>query len=240
MAEHGLQILTIVRVLDDMSNRIFKDQLHEQFARIGKALSSPKRLEILDLLAQSEKTVEVIAEQTALTMKNASAHLRALRGARLVETRKDGTFVFYRLASDRVFRLLREVQGLAQERLTEVDHVARLYFEHRDELEPIDAAELRRRIREEEVTILDVRPPDEYLAGHIKGAISIPIEELERRVRELPTEREVVAYCRGPYCVYAVEAVGTLRQSGIRAVRMEEGLPDWKALGYPVEVGPRA
>jgi rhodanese-related sulfurtransferase/DNA-binding CsgD family transcriptional regulator len=220
-----------------MTSRAFKDQLHEQFARIGKALSSPKRLEVLDLLAQGEKPVEAIAEQAALTVKNASAHLRELRNARLVETRREGTYVFYRLAGERVFQVLREIQALARERLTEVDHVARLYLGHRDELEPCDAEELRRRMREGEVTILDVRPEDEYRAGHIPGALSIPPQELERRLADLPRDREIVAYCRGPYCVYAAEAVEALRKAGLRARRMEEGLPDWKARGFPVETG---
>jgi rhodanese-related sulfurtransferase/DNA-binding CsgD family transcriptional regulator len=221
-------------------SREFKDQLNEQFARIGKALASPRRLEILDLLAQGEKPVEVIAEQSALTIKNASAHLRELRNARLVETRKEGTYVFYRLAGKRVFQVLREIQTLARERLAEVDQVARLYLEHRDELEPCDAEELRRRMKDGEVTILDVRPEDEYRAGHIPGAISIPAQELERRMADLPRDREVIAYCRGPYCVYAVEAVESLRKAGLRARRMEEGLPDWKARGLPVEAGASA
>jgi rhodanese-related sulfurtransferase len=217
--------------------REFKNQLHEQFARIGKAFSSPRRLEILDLLAQGEKPVEAIAEQTALSIKNASAHLRELRSARLVETRREGTYVFYRLAGDRVFRVLRQIQGLARERLAEVDDVARLYIEHRDELEPCDAEELRRRMRAGEVTVVDVRPEDEYRSGHLEGAISIPVQELERRIAELPRTREVIAYCRGPYCVYAAESVETLRNAGYRVRRMAEGLPDWKARGFPVETG---
>jgi rhodanese-related sulfurtransferase len=218
-------------------SREFKDQLHEQFARIGKAFSSPRRTEILDLLAQGEKTVETIAEQTALTVKNASAHLRELRSARLVETRKEGTYVFYRLAGDRVFRVLREMQALARDRLAEVEHVARLYFERRDELEPCSAEDLRRRMRNGEVTILDVRPEDEYRAAHLQGAISMPVQELERRIAELPRTREIIAYCRGPWCVYAADAVETLRKAGYQARRMGEGLPDWKARGFPVETG---
>jgi rhodanese-related sulfurtransferase len=218
-------------------SREFKDQLHEQFARIGKAFSSPRRLEILDLLAQGENPVEVIAEQTALTIKNASAHLRELRNARLVETRKEGTYVYYRLAGDRVFKVLREIQALARDRLAEVDNVARLYLENRGALEPCGAEELRRRMRDGEVTIVDVRPEGEYRAAHLRGAISIPVQELERRIAELPRTQEVIAYCRGPWCVYAAEAVETLRKAGFRARRMEEGLPDWKARGFPVETG---
>lgn len=220
-----------------MKPRSFKDEIHEHFARIGKALSSPKRLEILDLLAQGEKPVEVIAQQTALSIKNASAHLRGLRSARLVETRKEGTYVYYRLAGERVFDVLREIQGLARERLAEVDQIARTFFEERDNLEPIDAEELRRRMQEGSVTVLDVRPGDEFRAGHIAGAISVPVRDLDRRIAELQRGREVVAYCRGPYCVYAAEAVEALRKAGYRARRMEDGFPDWKARGLPVSIG---
>lgn len=223
-----------------MEARHFKEQLHEQFARVAGALSSPKRLEILDLLAQGEKPVEAIADQTALTVKNASAHLRALRGARLVETRREGTYVFYRLAGYRVFEVLRAIQTLARERLTEVDHVAGAYLRARDAMEPIDAEELLRRIREGAATVLDIRPEDEYRAGHIAGAISVPPGEIQRRIAGLPRDREIVAYCRGPYCVYAAEAVEALREAGFRARRMEEGLPDWRARGFPVEAGPSA
>jgi rhodanese-related sulfurtransferase len=216
---------------------MLKEQVYTQFARIGKSLSSPARIEILDLLAQGEKTVEAIAKQTRLGLKNASAHLRELRAACLVETRKEGTYVFYRLASESVFRLLREFQGLARERIAEIDRVSRLYFDARDELEPVLPHELLRRLGSGEVTLLDVRPQDEYRAGHIPGAISIPPESVNRRIEDLPKDRDVVAYCRGPYCVYAASAVEALRRAGFRARRMEAGVPDWRALGYPVETG---
>lgn len=223
-----------------MDKRVLKDQLYDQFARIGKAVASPKRLEILDLLSQSEKTVEMIAEQAALTVKNASAHLRELRHARLVETRKEPPYVYYRLADEAVLRLVRELQLLARLRLAEVERTARLYLDRRDEMEPIGAQELRRRIEAGDVTVLDVRPADEYRAGHIPGAISIPVEELARRLADLPRDREVVAYCRGPYCVFAVQAVEVLRREGFRARRMEAGLPDWRLAGHRVAVGERA
>lgn len=211
-----------------------KPALYEQFSRIGKALSSPARIEILDLLAQSEKTVEDLAVQARLSIKNASAHLRVLRQARLVETRKDPPWIYYRVSDVGVLRLLRELQSLATTRLAEVEQIARLYFEDRNELEPVDPRELMRRVRSGEVTLLDVRPSDEYAAGHIPGAVSMPPDELERRMGEIPRNRPVVAYCRGPYCVYAVEAVDLLRSRGYDAARMEAGVPDWKIAGRRV------
>lgn len=221
-----------------MTHREFKDPLYLQFARIGHAVSSPKRIELLDLLAQGEKTVEHLADQTATPVKNTSAHLRVLRQARLVETRRNGTHVFYRLAGDDVSRFLRELQTLGQRRLAEVEQVARLYLTNRDELTPVTLEELRHLMSEAEVMVLDVRPRDEYEAGHIPGAASIPVAELERHLDTLGEGPEVIAYCRGPYCVYSLEAVTLLRANGIRARRAEEGLPDWRAKGFPVAVGP--
>ncbi len=219
-----------------MPHRPLKDQLYGQFARIGKALSSPKRLEIIDLLSQGEKTVESIAHHAGLTMGNASAHLQVLRVARLVEGRKEGQHVFYGLADDAVFRFFREFQGLARQRLAEVDQLARLYYEAPDQLEQVTAHELLRRLRDGDVILLDVRPEEEYQAGHIPGAITLPPEELERRLGELPRDRDIVAYCRGPYCMFSVEAVRLLRQYGYRARRLELGLADWRAQGLPVAV----
>jgi rhodanese-related sulfurtransferase len=220
-----------------VTHRDFKDPLYAQFARIGHAFSAPKRLELLDLLAQGEKTVEMLAEQTATPVKNTSAHLRVLRQARLVETRRDGSYVHYRLADDDVLRFLRSLQSLGRSRLAEVEQVAALYIDHRDELEPVDLAELRRLAREGAVTVVDVRPREEYEAGHIPGALSVPVAELRGRLGELPKRREVVAYCRGPYCVYSVEAVELLRKHGYRARRAADGLPDWRAEGWPVATG---
>lgn len=218
-------------------HREIKDRLFAEFARMGKAVSSPRRIELLDLLAQGERTVERIAEETELTVKNASAHLQALKRARLVETRREGTRVFYRLASQDVFRFLRALQGLGRERLAEADRIISLFYEDPTGLEPVDAAELRRRLDEGGVVVLDVRPRDEYLAGHLPGAISIPVEELERRLAELPGSGEIVAYCRGPYCLFSGEAVELLRRHGFRARRLAPGLPDWRAQGFPVAVG---
>lgn len=215
-----------------------KDEIYGHFARIGRALGSPARLQILDLLAQGERTVEQLAEQARLQIKNASAHLRTLREARLVETRKEPPYVLYRLADDDVLRMLRSLQALGEARLAEVEQIARLYLDDPLELEPIDAEELLRRLDDGSATVLDVRPSDEFRAGHIPGAISLPVAELERRLSEISRERPVVAYCRGPYCVYAADAVKVLRLHGYDARRMEGGLPDWRLAGYAVEVDP--
>jgi rhodanese-related sulfurtransferase len=220
-----------------MPHRELKDPLYAQFARIGHAVSSPRRIELLDLLSQGEKTVDTLAGQSGTPLKNTSAHLRVLRQARLVETRRDATYVYYRLASEDVFRFLRELQSLARTRLAEVEQVARLYISDRDEMEPVSLDELRRRMRDGDVTVLDVRPEEEFRAGHIPGALSIPVAQLKRRLSDVPKKREVVAYCRGPYCVYSVEAVGILRKHGYKARRADEGLPDWRASSLPVATG---
>jgi rhodanese-related sulfurtransferase len=220
-----------------MAHRELKDPLFAQFARIGHAVASPKRIELLDLLAHGEKSVEQLAEQSSTPLKNTSAHLRVLRQARLVETRRDGTYIYYRLAGEDVFQFLRDLQTLGRNRLAEVERVTKLYIDGRDELEPVSLKELRRRMRKGDVTVVDVRPEEEYRAAHIPGALSIPVAQLKRRLAEIPKHREVVAYCRGPYCVYSVEAVGILRKHGYRARRADEGLPDWRASGLPVAVG---
>lgn len=219
------------------AHRDFKNLLYAQFARIGHAVASPKRIELLDLLSQGEKTVEQLGEQSATPIKNTSAHLRVLRQARLVETRREGVYVYYRLAGDDVFRFVRDLQSLGRARLAEVERVARLYIDERDELEPVSMKELRRRMRDGDVTVIDVRPEEEYRAGHIPGALTIPVAHLKRRLAEIPKSRDVVAYCRGPYCVYSVEAVGILRKHGYRARRSSEGLPDWRASGLPIASG---
>jgi len=216
-------------------HRAFKDALFAQFARIGHAVSSPKRLELLDLLSQGDKSVEQLAKLTATPVKNTSAHLRALRQARLVETRRDGTYVWYRLADDAVAAFLLALQALGRQRYAEVREVAQSYLDRRDSLEPIAPEELRRRLKAGDVTLVDVRPADEFAAGHIPGALSLPLAELPKRLQELPKRREIVAYCRGPYCVYAVTAVELLRQRGYRARRLIESIPAWRARGYPVD-----
>ena len=220
-----------------MSHREFKDPLYVQFARIGHAVASPVRIELLDLLAQGEKTVEALAAQSSTGIKNASAHLRVLRQARLVETRRAGTYVYYRLADEDVSRFVRELQRLGRQRLTEVKQVARQYLDDRDELQPVALAEFRKRVREGKVTVIDVRPQDEYAAGHIPGALSIPLAELRKRLSAVPKHRDVIAYCRGPYCVLALEAVTLLRKRGIRARRFEGGWPAWRLAGHPAATG---
>jgi rhodanese-related sulfurtransferase len=217
-------------------HRRFKDSVYEQFSRIGKAVSAPKRLELLDLLCQGPRTVEALAEQAAISVANASQHLRVLRAARLVDAEKKGLFVEYRLADEQVCRFFVALRGLAEARLAEVEQVATDYFEKRGALEAIEGQELLRRVRSGEVTVLDVRPHEEYRAGHIPGALSIPVGELKARLSELPKDREVVAYCRGPYCVMAVEAVEVLRKKGFVAHRMEQGVVDWRARRWRVEV----
>ncbi|MBK9259898.1 MAG: metalloregulator ArsR/SmtB family transcription factor [Polyangiaceae bacterium] len=216
-------------------HRRFKDTIYEQFARVGKAVSAPKRLELLDLLCQGPRTVEALAEQAAISVANASQHLQVLRAARLVDADKKGLYVEYRVADEDVCRFFLALRGLAEARLAEVDRVTQEYFEQRGAMEAVGGEELLRRVRAGEVTVLDVRPPEEYRAGHIPGALSIPVGEIEARLHELPKDGEIVAYCRGPYCVMAVEAVDLLRKKGFVAHRMEHGVVDWRARGWRVE-----
>lgn len=215
-------------------NRRFKDALYAQFARIGHSVSTPKRIEILDLLGQTERTVGGLAEQIATPIKNTSAHLRALRQAGLVETRKVGPQVFYRLVDEHVHTFVRQLQGVAHARLAEVERVTQLYLDGRDDFEPVSARELDLRMRAGEVTVIDVRPRQEFEAGHIPGALSLPVDQLKRGRASIPKSREVVAYCRGRYCVYAVEAVTLLRKRGYRARRLVDGLPGWRQGGRKV------
>lgn len=215
-------------------HRRFKDAIYEQFARVGKALSAPKRLELLDLLCQGPRTVEALADQASLSIANASQHLRVLRAARLVDAEKKGLYVEYRLADDDVCGFFAALRALAETRLAEVEQVTRAYFEARGAMEPVEGDELLRRVRAGEVTVLDVRPAEEYRAGHIPGALSIPVGELQSRLKELPKARDIVAYCRGPYCVMAIDAVALLRKKGYRAHRMEQGVVDWRARGWRI------
>jgi rhodanese-related sulfurtransferase len=221
-----------------MRHRAVKDRLYAIWADVARALANPTRIELLDLLAQAERTVEALAREAELSVNNASAHLNVLKAARLVETRKVAQFVHYRLADDAVVAMLRDVQTVARRRVHEVEHLAERHLEGRDSLEPVDAAELRRRLRAGEVTVIDVRPALEYEAGHIDGSLSVPLEELDDRLDGLPTDQPIVAYCRGPYCVYAIEAVERLRARGRDARRLADGLPDWRLAGHPVRVGP--
>jgi rhodanese-related sulfurtransferase len=221
-------------------NRLFKDAIYEQFARIGKAVSSPKRLELLDLLCQGERTVEVLAKESGLAVANASQHLQVLRAARLVETEKVGLFVVYRLADQAVCEFYRTMRVLAESRLAEVEQIKRRFLEGREGMEPVDRDELLKLVREEAVTVLDVRPIEEYNAAHIPGALSIPLKELKLHLAELPRDQEIVAYCRGPFCVLSVQAVEMLRALGFNAVRLEEGIQDLRAMGFPIAEGQMA
>jgi rhodanese-related sulfurtransferase/DNA-binding transcriptional ArsR family regulator len=220
-----------------MSDASMKRELFEQFAQVGKAVASPARLELLDLLAQGEKTVEVAARQAGLSVTNTSNHLKALRMAGLVAARREGTFVHYGLAHPSVADFLRALQAIAQQQLASVRETARRYLAEPESLQPVSARELVELIRADEVVVLDVRPGDEYAFGHIPGAISIPVDELAGRLAELDHAKEVVAYCRGPYCVFAPRAVDILQAHGFRARRLGEGVPDWRALGLEVEAG---
>ena len=215
--------------------RQYKDATYAQFARIGKAVSHPKRLEILDVLCQGPRTVEVLAREAGLGVASASQHLKVLREARLLEAEKKGLYVTYRLAGESVCAFFRAMRSLAESRLAEVEQITRRFLAGRDGMEPVEARDLLRRVREGRVTVLDVRPADEFRAGHIAGALSVPLRELRARIRELPKRKEIVAYCRGPYCVLAIQAVEALREAGLKAGRLREGYPDWRAAGLPVE-----
>ncbi len=220
-----------------MGHRAFKDQLYAQFARLGKALASPARLELLDLLAQGERSVEDLAGETALSVANASAHLQVLRRAQLLSQRKVGLHVYYRLADPSVFRLWVALREAGEHQLAEIDRLVTTYLQDRHRLEPISRAALRERLADGGTVVVDVRPALEYRQGHIAGARSIPLDELEQRLLELDPQREIVAYCRGPYCVFADEAVALLRARGFCAVRYAEGYPDWAAAGLPTTRG---
>ena len=220
--------------------REFKDRLYAQFARIGKAVGSPHRIEMLELLAQSERTVESMAAEIGLSLANTSQHLQALRQAALVDTRKDGLYVYYRLADPSVFELCAAVRVVAERRLADLERLVAQHFGDRSQPEPVDMRDLLQRARSRNVVILDTRPANEYRAGHIAGAVSVPIDELKDRLRSLAKDKEYVAYCRGPYCVYADRAVEILMKSRRRARRMNQGFPEWQAAGFPVSREPAA
>jgi rhodanese-related sulfurtransferase/DNA-binding transcriptional ArsR family regulator len=219
----------------DAEHRAFKSQLYAQFARIGKALASPHRLELLELLAQAERSVDSLATEMGLSIANASQHLQTLREAGLIKSRKQGLFVHYRLADASVVELSSVLRRVAERQLAELERVVREHFGDRSDPEPVSMAELLSRAGSGRIVILDARPANEYAAGHIAGAISVPIEMLRRRLKDLPKSKEYVAYCRGPYCVYADQAVEALAKSGRRARRLQDGFPEWKAAGFPVE-----
>ena len=220
-----------------MSSNDTKKALFAQFATVAKALSHGNRLELLELLAQGERSVEALAQLTGLSIANASQHLRHLQRPGLVTARKSGHYVLYCLADEAVVALLASLRGVAERNVAEVEKLISGYFRSKDSFEPVSPAELLQRAREGVVTVLDVRPPEEFAAGHLPNAINIPMKELKRRLGELPRDQEVVAYCRGPYCILAYEAVAELRRRGFTARRLEDGLPEWKLAGLPVEYG---
>lgn len=218
-----------------MSSGNVKHDLFAQFARIGKALSNPNRLEIIEFLAQGERSVDALAQVASLSVANTSQHLQQLRQAGLVTLRKEGQRVYYRLSGDDVVLLLNSLRDVADRHLAEVAHLVTSYLDTKDMLEPLLAEELLTRVRAGEVTVLDVRPAEEFAAGHLPGAINIPLSELEARLGELRPNQEVVAYCRGPYCVLSYDAVARLREHGLQARRLKDGYPEWKIAGLPVE-----
>jgi rhodanese-related sulfurtransferase len=218
-----------------MGDRAAKTALFDEFARVARALASGRRIELVDVLANGERTVEVLAGEVGLSAANTSQHLQVLRQAGVVSSRREGTSVHYRLAGPEVLELWRALRTLAAGRLAEVERLAAAYLGGRDELEPVTRQELTRRLQDDDdLVVLDVRPAAEYAAGHLPGAVSVPVGELRRRLAELPADREIVAYCRGPYCAFAHEAVEVLREAGFAARRLEDGLPEWRAAGLAV------
>jgi rhodanese-related sulfurtransferase/biotin operon repressor len=219
------------------SHRAFKANLYEQFAVIGKALSSPARLELLDLVGQTERSVEDLAFEAGLSVANASQHLQVLRQAGLVEVHREGKFSYYRLAGKEAFKTWQSIRDFAAVKVAEVQRLAEQYLNRCDELEALSIAELRRRLATGDVVLIDVRPELEYRAGHISGALSVPVEKLATVLRTLPHDKEIVAYCRGPFCLFSHEAVLKLKKKGFEARRLNGGLPDWRFAGLPVETG---
>ena len=218
-----------------MDKREFKDKVYGELAKVTKAIGNPHRMEIIDLLAQGPFSVENIAQQTGMSIANASQHLQVLKHARMVEVMRRGNFIYYHLSSDKVFKAWRALRELGLEQNAEAEKLIRDFYNARHQLEPVSMQELRKKMEQEEVIVLDVRPEEEYQRGHIHRAISIPIEDLNDRMQELSEKAEIIAYCRGPLCVYADEAVALLREKGYRAKRLKEGYPDWVAIGYPAE-----
>ena len=219
-----------------MNKRQFKDAVYGELARITKSMANPHRMEIIDLLAQGEVSVEQIADQTNLTIANASQHLQVLKHAQLVEVNRQGNHIFYRLSNDNVFKAWKALRDLGVERISNIESIVKEFRKSKFDFESVTIDELIEKIRSGNVTILDVRPESEYWQGHIASAVSIPIEELAGRLRELPKRTEIIAYCRGPFCVYADEAVALLAKAGFKAKRLTEGFPDWKLLELPIKV----
>src|SRR5215470_14818773 len=220
--------------------REFKDAAYGHLARIGKALASPKRLELLDLLCQTERSVDELAEQAEMSVANASQHLQVLEAAQLVRGRKQGRFVIFSLADALVCDFFRSYRMLAEERLAEMERIRRIFLDDPNELYPVDGETLMKRVTAKEVVVVDVRPEEEYQAGHIRGALGIPLQKLKSRLAKLPRRKDIVAYCRGPYCMFAVDAVRMQRSRGLRAFRLDLSVHDWSAMGLPLATGAEA
>lgn len=218
-----------------MNKREFKDKVYGELSQITKAMANPHRLEIIELLAQNEFSVEQIAIQTNLSIANTSQHLQVLKNAQLVDINRQGNFIHYRLANTNVFKTWKALRELGIERIASIEKVVKEFRQSKFKLESLTIDELLRKLQSEKITILDVRPEAEFKKGHIENAISIPIEELKSRLKELPRKNQIIAYCRGPFCVYADEAVTLLNKAGYKATRLEEGFPDWSLMGLPVE-----
>lgn len=219
-----------------MDKREYKDRIYSELAAITKALANPHRLEIIELLAQGDFSVEQIAGQTHLSVANTSQHLQTLKTAQLVDISRKGNFIFYRLANGNVFKAWKALRDLGIERIAAVEKLVRDFRKSKFDFEPVTIETLLHRIDAGKVTILDVRPEEEYNKGHIANSLSIPIDRLAERLKELPRQHQIIAYCRGPFCVYADEAVAMLTEAGYNATRLEEGFPDWQLQGLPVEV----
>lgn len=220
-----------------MSSPTPKQVLFAHFAAVAKTIGNAHRIELLQQLGQGEQSVEILARKAGLTVANASQHLQHLRRAGLVAARRNGTFIYYRLSDDAVLDVLTSLRRVAERNLAEVEKVVRGYFNNRDAIEPVTRKELARRLKSGDVTVLDVRPPDEFALAHLPGAINVPLKELDARSAEIDPSKDIVAYCRGAYCVYSYEAVAKLRAKGFTIRRLEDGLPEWKAAGLPVESG---
>ena len=218
-----------------MTGREFKDLTFQQFANIATAFASPKRLELIDILSQGERDVDTLSVETNMNFANTSRHLQILKGSKIVMSRKDGVRVIYSVANDEVIKCWKSLQTLAEKSASEIRETARLFFEERSVLVPISSSELWDKLNKDEVTLIDVRPKEEFLSGHIPGAVSIPLKELKEKLNELPSDKEIVAYCRGPYCVLAAEAAKILNKKGFNVVILKEDVNSWKAEGLPVQ-----